>query len=160
MTKQEQLQKVFQAYQDEHNGVPAGTMEVAIWGVEKGLLSLPDLNPHAVLAEQMATALRNEYGTDAKTGRRYRKNHARVITKYGVQMALWAEMDTAPRDHMQKAFQQRRKQIVGDCVQLKADVDVYNSRNSDKEPIQLVIDFTDDVAEVEAALDLDLEEAA
>lgn len=47
------------------------------------------------------------------------------------------------------------QQIVGDCVQLKTDVDVYNGRNPDKEPIQLVLDFTDDVAEIEAADGLD-----
>jgi hypothetical protein len=151
MTRDEQLQAVFHQYQEAHQGVPHGTHEVVTWAVRHGLLELPELDPHAVLAERMASALRNEYGTDPQTGRRYRKNHAVRVYKRGVQLALWGEMATAPRDHMLKAFQQRRKQIVGDCVQLKADVDVYNARNPEVEPIQLVLDFTDDVAEVEAA---------
>ena len=51
---------------------------------------------------------------------------------------------------MQKAFNQRREQIVGDCLQLKTDVDVYNDLNIGKSPpIQLVLDFQDDVAERE-----------
>jgi hypothetical protein len=48
---------------------------------------------------------------------------------------------------MQKAFAQQREQIIGDCTQLKTDVDVYNTMNKDEPPIQLVFDFTDDVAE-------------
>jgi hypothetical protein len=49
---------------------------------------------------------------------------------------------------MQRAFTQRREQIIGDNVQLKIDVDVYNDMNRGKRPeIQLVLDYTDDVAE-------------
>jgi hypothetical protein len=101
----------------------------------------------------MGSALRNEYGTDPKTGKRYRKNHA--VRKNGFQLALWGEMETAPPEHTLKAFQQRRKQIVGDCIQLKTDVDVYNGRNSTAEPLQVVFNFTDDIAEAEAAESID-----
>ena len=69
----------------------------------------------------------------------------------GVQTAFWGELDRAPRAHMVKAFAQRRKQIVGDCAQLKIDVDVYNEKHADEPRVQLVLDFTDDVAEQEAA---------
>jgi hypothetical protein len=155
MNKQERLQHAFHLYQEAHGGVPHGTDVVVAWAVKHGILELPDIDPSAVLAEAMAQALRTEYGTDPVTGRRYRKNHAVRITRRGVQFALWAEMETAPREHMLAAFQQRRKQIVGDCVQLKADVDVYNSRNHDQEPIQMILDFTKDVAEAEAADDID-----
>ena len=151
MTQDEVLQGVFRRYQEAHSGVPHGAYEVVSWGVRHGLLRLPDIDPHTILADRMASALRNEYGTDPETGRRYRKNHAVRVYRSGVQLALWAEIETAPREHMEKAFQQRRKQIVGDCIQLKADVDFYNSKNPTTKPIQLVLDFRDDVAEAEAA---------
>jgi len=48
------------------------------------------------------------------------------------------------------AFQQRRQQIVGDCRQLKTDVDSYNENRNDGVPINLVLDFTQDVEELEA----------
>ena len=51
---------------------------------------------------------------------------------------------------MERAFGQRRKQIVGDCVQLKTDVDVYNEKHQENEPIPLVLDFTDDVTEAQS----------
>jgi hypothetical protein len=52
---------------------------------------------------------------------------------------------------MERAFAQRRKQILGDCRQLKADVDSYNENRRPEEPIQVIFDFTVDLAELEAA---------
>jgi hypothetical protein len=57
-------------------------------------------------------------------------------------------MGYAPHDHMEKAFAQRRELIVGENFQLKVDIDVYNDMNTGKhQPIQLVLDYSDDVAE-------------
>ena len=63
-------------------------------------------------------------------------------------IAFWADIDSAPRSHMEKAFAQRRRQIVGDCRQLRLDVDHFNSAHPDEEQLKLVLDFTDDVAEM------------
>jgi hypothetical protein len=52
---------------------------------------------------------------------------------------------------MEIAFQQRRQQIVGDCRQLKVDVDSYNENAKPDRPIQMVFDFRADLAELEAA---------
>jgi hypothetical protein len=107
---------------------------------------MPQVDPFAKLAEDMSTALREEYATD-REGRRYRVNHAVRVTKGGVQYTFWAIMKDAPREHMQKAFIQRREQIVGDCVQLATDVEAYNAQRSDQEPIPMLFDFRDDVEE-------------
>jgi hypothetical protein len=48
---------------------------------------------------------------------------------------------------MQRAFIQRRNQIIGDCFQLKVDVAVYNNLNADQPPLPLILDFSDDVKE-------------
>ena len=50
---------------------------------------------------------------------------------------------------MEKAFSQRRRQVVGDCLQLKTDVDVYNDQHHDADPIPLELDFTRDVEELQ-----------
>ena len=50
---------------------------------------------------------------------------------------------------MEKAFSQRRRQVVGDCLQLKTDVDVYNDQHHGDEPIPLELDFTRDVEELQ-----------
>lgn len=147
--KREKLQNVWHRYDNEQEHKPSGTREVAEWAVANGFLELPEIDPYDVLAGQMAQALRDEYGTDEK-GRRYRLNHAVRITKSGVQHTFWAVMGFASHDHMERTFAQRREQIIGDCYQLKVDVDVYNTLNSDrKKPVQLILDFTEDVAERE-----------
>ena len=52
---------------------------------------------------------------------------------------------------MEAAFQQRRQQIVADCRQLKVDVDSYNHNQNVGRPIQMVFDFSLDLAELELA---------
>jgi hypothetical protein len=52
---------------------------------------------------------------------------------------------------MQISFQHRRRGIVGDCRQMKVDVDSYNDAHPDAEPIQIVFDFTMDLAELDLA---------
>jgi hypothetical protein len=144
-TKNEQLQNVWRRFEHENGSLPASAREAAVWGVSKGLLSLPDLDPYDALADDMARALREEYATD-KQGRRYRVNHAVRVTRGGVQHTFWAILGDAPVEHMKQAFAQRREQIVGDCLQLRTDVDAYNSINVEAD-IQLELDFTMDVEE-------------
>ena len=145
-TYKERLQRVWHLYEEAHGSVPATAREAVQWGVDKGLIVAPPVDPFAKLAEDMAGALREEYATDAY-GRRYRLNHAVRVTRAGVQYTFWAIMKDAPREHMQKAFIQRRGQIVDDCVQLATDVTVYNDMKPDQPAIQMLFDFRDDVEE-------------
>lgn len=149
MNKNEKLQAVFHLYVTEHGYEPATAREAVEWGVEQGMLPKPrKVDPLDILASQMASALGQEYETH--NGRRYRVNHAVRLTQNGEQRTFWAIMGYAPHDHMEKAFAQRREHIVGECAQLNADITVYNEMNEGKRPvIQLVLDFTDDVAERE-----------
>jgi hypothetical protein len=146
-TKNENLQSVWHRYEVDH-GQGAKTPRQAVeWAVAARLLQLPKTDPYDVLAAQMANALREEYQTDHR-GRRYRVNHAVRVTKGGVQYTFWESMQYAPHEHMEKAFGQRREQIIDDMCQLKTDVDVYNDMQKGKHaPIQLVLDLTEDVAE-------------
>jgi hypothetical protein len=122
---------------------------VAEWAVKHGLYTP---HPSAVIREltaQLARALREEYFTDPQ-GRRVRAKHvATVKQEDGTTLPLWDDMRTAPHSHMEIAFQQRRKQIAGDCFQLKTDIDSYNENRRPERPIQLCLDFTFDVAERE-----------
>lgn len=153
MNQTEQLQEAFRAYEREHDHLPASATDVVKWAIDQELLAPPQpKDPTEILAGQLSRALRQEYATDAH-GRRYRKNHAVTLTKDGVQYTIWAILDYAEHSHMEMAFSQRREQIVSDCLQLKTDVDVYNGFHPEQEPIQLVIDFTDDVAEREVQLE-------
>lgn len=149
-TYNEQLQKIWHLYEAEMGQKPCTTRDAVEWAIEKRLLKAPSVDPLSKLSEDMAQALRVEYRTD-RYGRRYRVNHSVTITSGGVQLRLWADLDYAPRPYMEKAFALRRKQVVDDCLQLKTDVDVYNDSHAKGNPIPLILDFTDDVAERQAA---------
>jgi hypothetical protein len=150
MTKTEKLQQIWHKYETDHGHLPMGTREAVDRAIADGLLEEPHVDPRDLLAQQMAAALREEIQTDDQ-GRRYRVNHAVRVTTNGVQQTFWATLGFAPHDHMVRAFAQRREQVIGDMVQLKTDVDVYNDLNKGKRPeIQLVLDLTDDVAEKQA----------
>ena len=144
-TKNEQLQQAWHTFEEENNHRSTSARQAVEWAVSRGILSLPEIDPYDVLAGDMAHALRDEYQTDSK-GRRYRVNHAARVTKGGVQQTFWAILGFASHDHMERAFAQRREQVIGDCLQLQTDVNVYNEMSSLPQ-IQLVLDFTDDVAE-------------
>jgi hypothetical protein len=147
LTKNERLQQIWHNYDAKQDHKPTSAREAVEWAVKEGLVELPEIDPYDVLAGQMSNALRDEYQTDNK-GRRYRVNHAVRVTKGGVQYTFWAAMGYAPHEHMERAFTQRREQIIGDNLQLKIDVDVYNDLSRGKNPeIQLVLDYTEDVAE-------------
>lgn len=145
-TQTEHFQTLWRDYEREHDHAPASAREVVDWAVANRSLELPRIDPRDVLASQMSRALREEYATDAK-GRRYRMNHAMRVTKNGVQLTIWGILGYAPHLHMQRAFTQRREQVVGDLVQLHVDVEVYTEMTPGETPIQLVLDFRDDVAE-------------
>ena len=94
--------------------------------------------------------MREEYIRDPQ-GREVRAKHAARMRENGRQFTLWADIRTASQAHMERAFGQRRKQILSDCRQLKADVDSYNENRRPASAIQVVFDFTLDLAELEAA---------
>ncbi|MBS2127337.1 hypothetical protein KEX41_09340 [Burkholderia thailandensis] len=123
---------------------------VAEWAYKNGLHKPSVRTVIDAIAADIAQVFREEYRTDEK-GQRYRAKHAVRSKKDNKTMSLWADIDDdrAPRSHFVRSFGQRRQQIVGDCFQLKTDVDVYNAKNVAQEPIQVVLDFTYDVEELQ-----------
>lgn len=127
--------------------------DLAAWAYRNGLHKPNPKTIIDLIAKDIAQVFREEYRTD-KHGRRYRAKHA-VTNKQGNKtMSLWADMDDteAPHEHFQKSFAQRRSQVVGDCFQLKIDADVYNEKRKPLEPIQIVLDFTLDVEELQMSV--------
>ena len=101
-------------------------------------------------ADDVASAMREEYLTDPKN-RRVRLLHPAPLFAEGQTEMIWDDIRTAKRSHMELSFQTRRQGIVGDCRQFKVDTDSYNDAHPRREPIQIVFDFTMDLAELEAA---------
>lgn len=126
---------------------------VAAWAYHKGLHK-PNLKTVIdAIAADIAQVFREEYRVDPQ-GRRYRAKHAATHKQGNRTQSLWADLDdpAAPHSHFVKSFGQRRQQIVGDCLQLKTDVDVYNEKRKPATPVQMPLNFTLDIEELQQPL--------
>ena len=145
-TYSKELQELVRAYTESGQAWPASTHDIAKWAVNKGLWRP---QPSAVIdqcANHLAKAMREEHITDPQ-GRLVRAKHVAKMERNGEQVALWEDIRTASRQHMEIALKQRRQQIVGECKQLKTDVDSFNENRNPGKPIQMVFDFTLDLEE-------------
>lgn len=142
------LQRMADEYFAETKTQTATTKELAVWAVSSGRWEPPKDLVLKQCREDFSRAMREQYIQNDR-GQPVRAKHVARITKGAEQLHLWADIRNAPRKHMESAFRLRRQQIVGDCRQLKRDVDYYNGEHPDQKMIQLVFDFTDDIAEGE-----------
>ena len=140
-----QRRHLVQRYRDAGEKWPVELKDVAAWIIKQGLWE-SQRSPIEQLTSELSKAMREEYIVDEQ-GRSVRAKHA-VRVEQGV---FWDDIRTATPAHMRMAFQQRRQQIVGDSRQLKTDVDSFNENHNVARPIQLSLDFTQDIAELEAA---------
>lgn len=152
-TYNEQMQDVVRQYRATGGSWPATSKQIASWAIDND-----QWQPHRLLivskcAEDLSRAMREEFFTDPQ-GRRVRaKLPARLKVEDGEQGSLWDDARTAPRQHVQISFQQRRQGIAVDCYRLKVDVDSFNENRSPDNPIQLNLNFTFDVEEMDMAAD-------
>ena len=147
------LQELVEKYRQEEDVDSVNLDDAAIWMIRNNHWQPQLKSQKNILKAELRTALREEYIYDQQ-GRRVRKKHAQrkyIITEDGKhkQLALWHDIETASRTEMQACSQQRRQGVVMDCHQLKTDVDSYNENYNKSVHIQLMWDFTDDLADLE-----------
>lgn len=157
-TKREQGADILDRYMSEINADPVSLDEVADWALREGLYRPAPLDVRKMCRDAIADGARAQKRFDGK--RWYRAKHAVTSNIGGVQLTLWADIDkNASHSFMAKSIGLRRRSVVNDCFQMKMDVDHFNETNP-LAGIQLILDFTDDVAEREAAGRFDEDEAA
>ncbi len=147
MNRTEQRQVVVQQYIDAGQPWPAPAIDIAKWAYDTGYMKAHPADIVRQFAHELSRAMREEYATDPQ-GRQVRAKHSARVSIGGKQTSLWADW-TSPREMIEISLQQRREQIVGDCRQLKTDVDSFNDNWSEGKPIQMVFDFNEDLEELE-----------
>ncbi len=140
----QQMQDIFKKYQEEVSSDPADLRIVGAWAMANGLWAPRPVDIQSRFAAEMADALREEYRTD-KTGRRIRAKLADY--KGPGQPSFWGDIDTAPRSHVVKSIAQRRRAMVDDAYAVRLEVDHYNEYHPEEPPIQLSLNFEEDVEE-------------
>lgn len=148
--RKEHNQKIARQFEQTHQRKPFDLHEVYQWAKNNNLWYPPKDYEEKKFVEEMADSLRDVYIT-ADDGGRVRWYHARTgKNKDGRQQTFWANLFDAPLEHLEEAFQQRRRGSLGDCRQLKTDVDYCNKKRFQDNPIQISFNFDLDLAEEEA----------
>jgi hypothetical protein len=147
----EKMQRLVQEYRDAGEPWPATKRTIAVWMINNKKWARTRDSMIEICSRDIGRALREEYHTDPQNRRVRTKVAARFVNKFSdgsrEQMTLWGDARDDPREFVERGVSQRRKQIVGECFQLSTDVDSYNENRWPDKPIQLLLDFTDDVAE-------------
>ncbi|MGH7499825.1 MAG: hypothetical protein ACREL3_13355 [Gemmatimonadales bacterium] len=147
------IQYLVSEYRHSGGPWPATKIQIASWALETGRWKMrPDMALR-ICADEIANAMGEEYMTDPK-GRRVRVKHSAKVKQNGQTLTLWGDIRDMAPTFMQISVTQRRNQIVGECHQLKNDVDSFNDRNPTSQQICLVLDFRQDVAELEGMRDI------
>lgn len=81
-------------------------------------------------------------------GRSVRKYYSARIRENGQLVMKWDDLN-APRNFMEVSSANRRNQILGECRQLKTDMDSYSERKCPDAPIQVDFNFNIDLEELE-----------
>jgi hypothetical protein len=148
MNKSEQLQSLIGLYRQETGKSGVDMDDVASWAMKRGVVAPTPKTPHELLSKQFSDAARIEHQKDPETGYSYRVNHAIVNrSANGKQGTLWFDIHNAKRHEMHISLTNRRQMMIGDGVQLTIDQTVWNNLNPEEQPIQMVLDFTEDVEE-------------
>ena len=147
--KHQEMQSIIRMYRHETGETEVDMHAVAKFAVERLRWPFPKpVDPYDRLTTQFSQAARVEVKYDAKTGHPYRVNHA-IAAGQGDNRQLsylWFDLDEIEeRPKVVKSLTGRRQQMVGDALQLALDADHWNNVHSNEEPIQIPMDFTDDV---------------
>jgi hypothetical protein len=119
--------------------------DVARWAIENGEWEPSHEDVVGLLTKELSRAARLEHHRDPQ-GRSVRTYHA----AREADLTLWDAMQTADRPHMEISFKQRRQGMVGRAKQYKTDLYSYNENFNPGPALPCILDFTDDVAELEA----------
>ena len=159
-TYDENMLQIWERYHQEVSPDPTTDLrDIGSWARSKGLWAARPIDVDTSFARDMADVLRKQVRTD-KDGRKYRAFiPASGKGGDGLPLFKWADIDVAPRSHVEKGIQGERRQIANDCFALAMKVDHYNATHSDEEPLQVPFNFEEDIEEMKIARGIDDEAA-
>jgi hypothetical protein len=142
----EQLLKIVEDYRAADEPWPATREQIAEWAVANDRYQLTRGMAVNQCAERISRAMGLEHVKDNK-GRSVRKYYAARIRENGQLVMKWDDLN-AERPFMEMAAANRRNQVLGQCLQLKNDIDSYNDRHCPDRPIQIDFNFNIDLEEL------------
>lgn len=142
----EQMLRIVEDYRASGAPWPASREQMAEWAVARDRYNVTTGMAVAQCAERISRAMGLEHVKDKK-GRSVRKYYAARVRENGQLVMKWDDWN-ADRPFMEVAAANRRNQVLGQCWQLKNDIDSYNERRCPDQPIQMDFDFNIDLEEL------------
>src|SRR5262249_53725686 len=123
-TLTQQLLRIIEDYRAAGEPWPATREQMAEWAVANDRYQLTRGMAVSQCAEKISRAMSLDHVKDKK-GRSVRKYYAARIRENGQLVMKWDDLN-AERPFMEIAAANRRNQVLGQCWQLKNDIDSYN----------------------------------
>jgi hypothetical protein len=142
----EQLLRIVDDYRASGGSWPATREQIAEWAVANDRYQLTRGMAVSQCAEKISRAMGLDHIKD-KRGRSVRRYYAARVREDGQLVMKWDDLN-ADRPFMEVAAANRRNQVLGQCWQLKNDIDSYNERKCPTEPIQMDFNFNIDLEEL------------
>lgn len=159
-TYKENMLTIWQRYCKEVSADPADLRELGDWAIKEKLWFPRPVDMTASFARDMADVLREQVRVD-NDGREYRAFiPAKTRAQDGTPLFRWADIDLAPRTHVEKGVQNERRQIANDCFALAMKVEHYNAAHPKEAPLQIPFNFEEDIEEMKIARGIGDEDAA
>lgn len=150
MSFENQLLKLIDEYREINSGEKTAR-EIAAWLLREKKCAPTQQEAIDILTRHVSRAMRGQHSIDPD-GRKVRQKHAvrRTIQDSGGgfrQQTFWQDMDLATPQFMYESFQQRRGTLADGAWQLDQDVTSYNKFHNKGAPLQIMLDFRDDIEE-------------
>lgn len=141
-------EQIVEDYRAAGGAWPFKKAEVVEWAMahDRWKPSAADLRRAA--GDSLAAAMREASFTD-ESGREVRRMLPAKTTRGGEQGTFWDDLRTAPINHLRIGFANRRGDIVAQCYHLNKMVRYSNEHRGAEDQIKLILDFTDDVREMD-----------
>ena len=151
-TKIEANQAIVNDYINDGQPWPADRRTIAAWAIFRRRWQPSQKELIDLCAQELAEAMRAEMEMDPQ-GRTVRAKYCALVIEQDeagnkVQKRLWFDRSASTPDLMRKALQQRRRKVLGECKQLKTDLESYNDNNTDGAFIQMSFNFESDLEEL------------
>lgn len=148
-TFNDQLVQIVEDYRACGEAWPATRDQIAEWAVANERYQLTRGMAVRQCADHLTRAMRLEHVKDER-GRSIRRYYAARVREDDNQLRIkWDDLN-APRDFMEISSANRRNHILGECRQLKDDMDSYSERICPYNPIQIDFNFNVDLEEMAA----------
>ncbi len=143
------IDRLIKVYEAEHGYEPFSKGELAAWAIQKGLWDVPMKTQVQLLSDELGNAM----GTARKNfgGRKVRQYHCiQQELEGGGKQTLWCHVDLATPEFLEQSVSRRRRSQRNQNIQLHNDVVYINETKHTH--IQLLFDYTDDIADFEHEL--------